>query len=75
MVVDLRESFDSIANWINQIRKENETCSVILVGNKCDIGDPLRTVSFEEGVFMAKQFSVEFFETSAFNNVNVNECF
>jgi len=44
-----------------------------LVGNKCDRDD--RKVSFEDGAKLAKEFNMQFFETSAKTNYNVNETF
>ena len=46
----------------------------ILVGNKCDLTEK-REVTFEEGQEMAKNFGIEFLETSAKDIVNINECF
>lgn len=43
---------------------------MILVGNKCDMEDE-RVISFERGKQLADQLGVEFFETSAKENVNV----
>ena len=67
-------SFKNIRNWIKQIEQnaQNTVCKV-LVGNKCDKND--RAVSFEEGQKLAKEYGMEFFETSAKSNTNVNETF
>lgn len=46
---------------------------MILVGNKCDMEDE-RVISFERGKQLADQLGVEFFETSAKENVNVKVC-
>lgn len=43
---------------------------MILVGNKCDMEDE-RVISFERGKQLADQLGVEFFETSAKENINV----
>lgn len=43
---------------------------MILVGNKCDMEDE-RVISFERGKQLAEQLGVEFFETSAKENINV----
>ena len=45
----------------------------VLVGNKCDKNE--RLVSFDEGQKLAKEYGMEFFETSAKSNTNVNETF
>jgi len=45
----------------------------VLVGNKCDRDD--RKVTFDDGKKLAKEFNMQFFETSAKNNYNVNGTF
>lgn len=47
-----------------------DDAQVILVGNKCDMEDE-RVISFERGKQLAEQLGVEFFETSAKENINV----
>lgn len=47
-----------------------DNAQVILVGNKCDMEEE-RVISFERGKQLADQLGVEFFETSAKENVNV----
>jgi GTPase SAR1 family protein len=48
---------------------------VILVGNKCDLGDESRQVEKEEGKEFAEKEGLCFMETSALNNVNVEQVF
>lgn len=43
---------------------------MILVGNKCDMEEE-RVVSTERGRQLAEQLGVEFYETSAKENINV----
>ena len=43
---------------------------MVLVGNKCDMEDE-RGISYERGRQLADQLGIEFFETSAKDNVNV----
>ena len=43
---------------------------MILVGNKCDMEDE-RVISYERGKQLAEQLGIEFFETSAKENINV----
>lgn len=50
-----------------------DNAQVILVGNKCDMEEE-RVISQERGKQLADQLGVEFFETSAKENVNVKVC-
>lgn len=67
-------SFKNIRNWVKQIEQNAQTnvCKV-LVGNKCDRED--RKITYEEGAKLASEFKMQFFETSAKSNHNVNETF
>ena len=67
-------SFKNIRNWVKQIEQnaQSNVCKV-LVGNKCDRED--RKISYEEGAKLASEFKMQFFETSAKSNYNVNETF
>ena len=47
-----------------------DNAQVVLVGNKCDMEDE-RVISFERGKQLADSLGLEFFETSAKENVNV----
>lgn len=44
----------------------------ILIGNKCDM-DGEREVSTEEGAQLAAEYGIQFFETSAKNDTNVEK--
>lgn len=70
-----RRSFESIRNWISQIQQHADVhVNKILVGNKCDMLDE-KVVSTEEGKKLAEEFNMLFWETSAKNGVNVEQCF
>jgi Ras-related protein Rab-8A len=70
-----RRSFESIRNWISQIQQHADVhVNKILVGNKCDMLDE-KVVSTEEGQKLATEFGMEFWETSAKNDVNVEQSF
>jgi len=70
-----RRSFESIRNWISQIQQHADVhVNKILVGNKCDMLDE-KVVSTEEGAKLASEFGMEFWETSAKNDVNVEQSF
>ena len=69
-----QNSFKNIRNWIKQIEANAQTnVKKVLVGNKCD--KPDRVVTEEEGKKLADDFGMNFFETSAKTNQNVNEVF
>lgn len=71
-----RESFNELSTFYQQILRVKDTDSVpiLLVGNKSDLSEE-RSVSFEEGEKLAKQFNCDFLETSAKQGVNVDEAF
>jgi len=70
-----RRSFESIRNWISQIQQHADVhVNKILVGNKCDMVDE-KVVSTEEGKKLAKEFGMDFWEASAKNDTNVEQCF
>jgi len=70
-----RRSFESIRNWISQIQQHADVhVNKILIGNKCDMLDE-KVVSTEEGKKLAKEFGMDFWEASAKNNTNVEQCF
>ena len=49
-------------------------CGVqVLVGNKCDMDEGKRAVPYSKGQALADEFGIQFFETSAKSNVNVDE--
>ncbi|XP_013789783.1 LOW QUALITY PROTEIN: ras-related protein Rab-3-like [Limulus polyphemus] len=69
------ESYNSVQDWVTQIKTYSwDNAQVILVGNKCDMEDE-RVVSTERGKQLADQLGLEFFETSAKENINVKVVF
>jgi GTPase SAR1 family protein len=46
----------------------------VLVGNKCDMTDE-KMIEAEQGADLAKEFGMQFFETSAKTGHNVQEAF
>ena len=68
-------SFKNINNWLIEIEKNaNKNVYKILVGNKCDLEDK-RTVSYQQGKELAETYGMQFIETSAKSNTNVDEAF
>ncbi|CAK9303021.1 unnamed protein product [Gordionus sp. m RMFG-2023] len=69
------ESFNSVQDWSTQIKTYSwDNAQVILVGNKCDMEDE-RIVSTDRGKQLADHLGMEFFETSAKENINVKAVF
>lgn len=65
------ESFNSVQDWVTQIKTYScDNAQVILVGNKCDMEDE-RVITTERGKQLADQLGVQFFETSAKENINI----
>lgn len=69
-----RESFEQIDWWQQEIQKNAGNIPYILVGNKIDL-EEYRMVDIDEGEKKANQGGVSFFETSAKENINVDEVF
>lgn len=69
-------SFANVKNWMRQIEQHaSESVNKILIGNKCDVDPADRRVSLEQGRKLAEEYGIIFFETSAKENVNVDEAF
>ena len=70
-----RKSFDNLNSWLIEIEKNgNKNVYKLLIGNKSDLED-VRAVSKEEGKEFAEINGMEFFETSAKSNFQVQEAF
>jgi len=68
------ESFANVKRWLDEIEQNCETVNKVLVGNKND--DPSRKVVLNtDAQRFADQMSVKLFETSAKDNINVEEMF
>ncbi len=70
-----RNSFEKVREWMKQIQQNTnkDKVGIILVGNKCDLDE--RQVSLEEGQNLSKEYGILFYETSAYKDININECF
>jgi Ras-related protein Rab-35 len=68
------ESFANVKRWLQEIDQNCDVVNRVLVGNKND--DPLKKVVLsEDAKLFADQIGVELFETSAKENINVEEMF
>ena len=73
-----RQSMDSIKKYVATFRQEcpeAASANIVLVGNKIDKAED-RVITTEEGKELCKELGcVEYYETSAQNNINVDETF
>ena len=70
-----RNTFESVKKWMDSILDASgEKICILLVGNKCDLEEE-RAVSKEEGEQKAKEYNLDFFETSCKEGININEVF
>jgi len=73
-ITDL-DSFNNLNSWLMEIEKNaSKNAYKILIGNKSDLENE-RKVKFSQGKEFAKQYGMNFFETSAKNTTNVIEAF
>lgn len=69
-------SFNNIRNWMKNIEQHaSDNVVKVLVGNKSDMDESKRAVPYSRGQALADEFRMQFFETSAKNNTNVDEVF
>ena len=67
-------SFSNIKNWIHQIKENtNEKIKICLVGNKIDSDE--RKISYEDGKKLADEYKLQFFESSAKENICIDQIF
>ena len=70
-----RPSFDHVIGWMRDIKtRAPPDCDIVLCGNKADL-DTDRVVTTEEGMQLAEEYGVQFFETSALTGANVETMF
>ncbi|XP_029531223.2 ras-related protein Rab-15-like isoform X2 [Oncorhynchus nerka] len=68
-------SFQHILKWASDVDEfAPDKVQRVLVGNKAD-EEQMRKVPKEQGSKLAKTYGMEFFETSACTNCNINESF
>eukprot|EP00761_Pharyngomonas_kirbyi_P012284 gb/GECH01012311.1/.p1 GENE.gb/GECH01012311.1/~~gb/GECH01012311.1/.p1 ORF type:complete len:217 (+),score=46.29 gb/GECH01012311.1/:1-651(+) len=68
-------SFMNVRNWMKNIEQHaSKNVNKILLGNKCDLVEK-KVITKEQGEQLAQEYDIKFFETSAKNNINVEEAF
>jgi len=76
LVYDITDekTFENVKYWLQNLEEYNTDAKKILVGNKVDRSAE-RKVEREAGEALAREHNMEFFETSAKINKNVDEAF
>jgi GTPase SAR1 family protein len=70
-----QKSFDNIKMWLQNIQSRNtEIMLITLIGNKSDLENK-RVVTTDVGKIFAKENNLDFYETSAKNNDNIDQIF
>ena len=69
-----KETFDNIKNWIFDLQSASADIKGIILGNKNDLTDK-REVNMTDLKELGEKYKMPYMETSAKNNVNVNEGF
>ncbi|KAL8609371.1 Ras-related protein Rab-43 [Nucella lapillus] len=70
-----RPTFDNVPGWQEDVRRYTDNHTVqLLLGNKNDM-EELRAVRREEGLILAKENNMDFLETSAKDNTNIDDAF
>ena len=69
-----KETFNNIKNWIKDLENFQNDIKSIIVGNKIDLEDK-REVNKNDLEELSKKYNIPYLETSAKNNINIEECF
>ncbi|KAF7654800.1 hypothetical protein LDENG_00064600 [Lucifuga dentata] len=68
-------SFQHIVKWVSDVDEHaQDEVQKVLVGNKCD-EEQRRQVTQDQGIKLAANYGMEFFETSASTSTNISESF
>ncbi|ELP85243.1 Ras family protein, partial [Entamoeba invadens IP1] len=71
-----RDSFDYLQEWIDDVSMYcPQGVKIVLVGNKVDLENQARAVTYAEGKKFADEGGYDFFETSAKLNIKVEDAF
>jgi small GTP-binding protein len=73
--VTSRTSFDNTAKWLDDVERHAAGNIVrLLVGNKCDL-ENRREIEYSEGKALAEKLGLQYIETSAKEDTNVDKAF
>jgi Ras-related protein Rab-8A len=67
------ETFKTIEKWFDEINKVTSSVCKVLVGNKCDLIDPM--VNIDQARELANKYEAKFILASALDNKNVSEIY
>ena len=76
--VSNKESLDSLNYWVKELNDnvDNTNFVISLAGNKCDLSNEMKQVSYNDGKNFCKETDIPiFYETSAKNGTGVKELF
>lgn len=73
--INQRESFLALEGWLDQINNADKEKPLVILGNKCDLPENERTVTYEEGKQFAEKYGYHFYECSAKSGDNVEKAF
>ena len=67
-------TFDNLPNWIKDVKEVKDNIPIVIFGNKCDLIEKTE-VEKDEAEQFAKDNEMEYFETSAKQNINIENGF
>ena len=67
-----KETFESLPNWIKETKNIKDNIPIVLFGNKCDLLEE-SVVDNDEVMKFAKDNDMDYFETSAKQNINIEQ--
>jgi len=69
-----KTTYESLPTWIKDVKEVKDNIPIVLFGNKCDLIDQTE-VEKDEAEEFAKDNNMEYFETSAKENINIEKGF
>ena len=73
--IDNKNTFEALDGWLKDINDADKGKPIVIVGNKCDLPEEKRTVTYEEGKKYADEHGYNFYECSAKSGENVDKAF
>ena len=67
-------TFDNLPHWIKDVKEVKDNIPIVIFGNKCDLIEKTE-VEKDEAEQFAKDNEMEYFETSAKQNINIENGF